>query len=817
MMPMVRSFSGPLLGLLLLCLTGCPSSGGDTALEVNEADQIADRSSGDVSVADLLPDTHVDMPADVPDGLVEDNLDDIVEIDAFIPDSDIETDESGGCIDVYPGQVIVTEIHWQPLATPGTSGQFLELWNTGDTTLRMKGWTLSDGAGNEAAMELPEDQEFAPQTHIIVAFEESFEANGGLSPELVVSGLDLSTRLVYFSAAEFEVDRVDWNGDDWPMQDGYSLSLDPGKYNLSFNDMPNNWCLSQSEYGDGDFGTPGQDNPPCPTLPECGNEKLEDGEDCDDGANEDDKDGCTDQCKFSCLDPALDCDEPAGNCVTAVCAPSNSGQTCGSQIDDTDLPDDFNACTLDTCFDGDPLNEPVTDGIACDDGLGTDGDYCILGTCSPAVCGDKIKGPLELCDDGNLIPGDGCSNMCELETCGDLKIDSGEDCDDGNNGDDLDGCTDLCAFTCKIPVLDCQNTPGDCHTAACVANALGKVCVSQVDDLDIPVDTNFCTNDLCAQGVPANAPLKNGTECNNYSGLIGDYCQNGVCEDPLCGDGIAGPFQDCDDGNTNQCDGCLMDCTQHINFCGDSYKCGQEECDDGNIKDNDGCSALCKNEAQAGCPADMVEMPAIPGLGLAAPYCLDKWEASRSDATFDSPGIDNSLAVSQPDVVPWYSNPVSLTVLNQFSAACEAADKHICTKEEWYGACAGTGASVYVWGDVFNPETCNSVDHCCAEFCADNGIPEETCNTGTNCGYAYGCLVLLPTSQFPGCLNEAGAFDINGNVWEMVPSDDDPRGYEIRGGAYNCANPATRLQCTYNAGWDGLYAGFRCCKALPGT
>ena len=70
---------------------------------------------------------------------------------------------------------------------------------------------------------------------------------------------------------------------------------------------------------------------------------------------------------------------------------------------------------------------------------------------------------------------------------------------------------------------------------------------------------------------------------------------------------------------------------------------------------------------------------------------------------------------------------------------------------------------------------------------------------------------VVTTGAMESCTNALGHFDMAGNLWEVVLSEEDPRGYEVRGGAYNCANAAERHQCTYNAGWDDLWAGFRCC------
>jgi cysteine-rich repeat protein len=66
------------------------------------------------------------------------------------------------------------------------------------------------------------------------------------------------------------------------------------------------------------------------------------------------------------------------------------------------------------------------------------------------ACGNGSIDTQEECDDGNIITGDGCSDICRWEDepfCGDGIIDTdlGEDCDDGNleNGD---GCSEFCSY-----------------------------------------------------------------------------------------------------------------------------------------------------------------------------------------------------------------------------------------------------------------------------------------------------------------------------------------------------------------------------------
>ncbi len=93
-----------------------------------------------------------------------------------------------------------------------------------------------------------------------------------------------------------------------------------------------------------------------------------------------------------------------------------------------------------TCGDG-VHDLGVTDEL-CDDGNGIDTDSC-TNECKFAVCGDGIVsnyGPtesltwyVETCDDGNTTNNDGCNAECESEFCGDWIIQRWlEECDDAN-------------------------------------------------------------------------------------------------------------------------------------------------------------------------------------------------------------------------------------------------------------------------------------------------------------------------------------------------------------------------------------------------
>jgi|GEM_PF-1851224 len=83
------------------------------------------------------------------------------------------------------------------------------------------------------------------------------------------------------------------------------------------------------------------------------------------------------------------------------------------------------------------------------------------------LCGDGLTANTEQCDDGNQVPGDGCSDTCTVESgwtctgtnpsgcmrlCGNGVLDPDEECDDANLTDG-DSCSSLCKRTFISPAV----------------------------------------------------------------------------------------------------------------------------------------------------------------------------------------------------------------------------------------------------------------------------------------------------------------------------------------------------------------------------
>ena len=219
------------------------------------------------------------------------------------------------------------------------------------------------------------------------------------------------------------------------------------------------------------------------------------------------------------------------------------------------------------------------------------------------VCGDGQWNNGEICDDGNLTDGDGCSSTCQLEdgytwtengvvetlpaaNCGNGMIELGEVCDDNNNKSG-DGCMSNClaveeGYKCKKPGQPCT------RIESCGNGKLdqGEAC----DDAD-PKAKDGCEN----------CKAKDGWVCDE-TGCF----ESSETETARCGDGVREGNEQCDDHNTDNGDCCSSTCriepacacnsngtscypVNNTYVCGDGSVDPNEECDDGNEFSDDGC------------------------------------------------------------------------------------------------------------------------------------------------------------------------------------------------------------------------------------
>lgn len=332
----------------------------------------------------------------------------------------------------------------------------------------------------------------------------------------------------------------------------------------------------------------------------CGDGIRYGSEMCDDG-NTNDNDFCRNDCTVSfCGDGLVNGDEQ--------CEDGNDINT-----------DACLYCRNAYCGDG-----VVQAGVeACDSsGLG-----CYQ--CQTTTCGDGIKTPDEACDDGNTAPGDGCRANCGgEELCGDGLVDRWDDTLvelrveylAANCGSVLDPITLLLDGNpvISLPAGGCYCEPGMGSFTTSDPSILSQV-QSNSNSFALAFSDSWVAfswavvtlvGELSSQELILNGPGTSQASAQNRDarlcdigyawspvgmagelsglGLVGEACDFGFsnsqsgyclpsCEIARCGDGfVRSGFEECDDANQNNADGCYNDC--QIPACGDGIYNPYEVC-----------------------------------------------------------------------------------------------------------------------------------------------------------------------------------------------------------------------------------------------
>ena len=264
-------------------------------------------------------------------------------------------------------------------------------------------------------------------------------------------------------------------------------------------------------------------------------------------------------------------------------------------------------------------------------------------------CGNGLLDPGEQCDDGNAIAGDGCSPTClvgpgcfqfplagldTFETAAVVTVQISETLTElvalsgptvVERGDPTDPGDGRREVPTEIVSMDLSGTSailGNLNVLESAARHSAGQIKAQGPSADFPADSFFDVFFEIETTLPAPFDrlynlnplrMRQVLDCIPPLGVIYqpppgvqriplfDTAGNQVATlvhaqheviTPFCGDGVQDPWEDCDDGNTVDCDGCDRNCK--LPACGNGIRCAPEECDGSD-------DAACPGKCDASC------------------------------------------------------------------------------------------------------------------------------------------------------------------------------------------------------------------------
>jgi len=266
----------PVLAVALVCCSPEPSE----SLVVATSDDAPDTAA--------VAETKTDTGTKVDTGSVVDSVED-TGFDGPLPLSALAG-----------GEVVISEIMYDPAGTRDDDGEWFELYNTTVRTIDLQGLEVRDESHDDIDFIVEGELLMEPGAYLLFGRNGDPTLNGGLLLDYDYESTDASTAMGlnnggYGLTISYDgqvLDTVVYDaGEAWPSVPGVSLNLHVDFINAVDNDGPSFWCLATSAYATTllnketlvDYGTPGAPNATCTDpIDDDGDGLAESEGDCDD-------------------------------------------------------------------------------------------------------------------------------------------------------------------------------------------------------------------------------------------------------------------------------------------------------------------------------------------------------------------------------------------------------------------------------------------------------------------------------------------------------------------------------------------------------
>ncbi len=182
-------------------------------------------------------------------------------------DEETETEsiliEEGAAGDIPYGDLIITEIMYNPDTLSDTEGEWIEIYNASDADIDLQNIVITRPA-NGAEHVINEQVIMAPGTYAVLSRTASAVDNPdyvyGSSISLLNSGDEISIR----NTSGTTICTIDYGAAGFPGGiAGCSIQLSGNHLNIGDATSGANWCNSTTLYSTGDYGTPAIENLEC--------------------------------------------------------------------------------------------------------------------------------------------------------------------------------------------------------------------------------------------------------------------------------------------------------------------------------------------------------------------------------------------------------------------------------------------------------------------------------------------------------------------------------------------------------------------------
>ena len=177
-----------------------------------------------------------------------------------------QTGDQGNDPVIGYGNLLITEIMYNPEALSDTEGEWFEIYNASASTIDLNQLTIRKGA--DVQFTLSESYLLNAGDFFVFSKSASATSNAGFVYGASLTLTNAGDHLVLANYGTNGADgsviaEVDYGLPGFPTATGISLNLDPDAFSANLAKDGANWCLATSPYETGDLGTPGLQNTVC--------------------------------------------------------------------------------------------------------------------------------------------------------------------------------------------------------------------------------------------------------------------------------------------------------------------------------------------------------------------------------------------------------------------------------------------------------------------------------------------------------------------------------------------------------------------------